>query len=77
WKFDGSNWTWMSGSTVGAQTGVYGTLGIPSASNQPGSRGHAACWFDPLGHLWVFGGQGLDSVGASLVMLNDLWRYAP
>jgi N-acetylneuraminic acid mutarotase len=77
WKFDGTNWTWVSGSSSGSQTGLYGTKGTPSPANQPGSRGHAAAWFDKDDQLWIFGGEGLDSAGAVLQLLNDLWRYTP
>lgn len=77
WRFDGSNWTWMTGAQVGSQGGTYGTLGTPSPVNQPGSRGYSASWFDAAGQFWVFGGQGIDSGGLVLQMLNDLWRYSP
>ncbi len=77
WKFDGTNWAWMEGSSSGSQGGTYGVKGTPSASNQPGSRGHAAAWFDASGQLWLFGGEGIDSGGVVLQLLNDLWRYAP
>jgi N-acetylneuraminic acid mutarotase len=77
WKFDGVNWAWMAGSAAGSQPGVYGTLGVPSDSNHPGSRGHAACWFDTSGRFWLFGGEGFDASGSVLQMLNDMWRYDP
>lgn len=28
WKFDGSNWTWVKGSSTGNQVGNYGTKGV-------------------------------------------------
>jgi N-acetylneuraminic acid mutarotase len=74
WKFDGTNWTWVSGSNVGTQSGVYGTKGTPSASNVPGARNSAISWTDSSGSLWLFGGGGQDSAGAFSV-LNDLWKF--
>lgn len=82
WKFDPctGKWTWISGSsTVGGRFGiqsVYGTLGTPAAGNTPGSRYYSATWADLRGHLWLFGGQGLDANG-NYVVLNDLWEFNP
>jgi hypothetical protein len=83
WKFNPTNktWTWMSGSdTVSGNEsglpGVYGTQGIPAATNIPGDRYAAVSWIDGSGNLWIFGGDGLDSTGA-YGSLNDLWRYQP
>jgi hypothetical protein len=59
---------------VDGEDGVYGTLGVPAAGNVPGSRAEGVGWTDKNGHLWLFGGSGLDSVG-SLLRLNDLWEY--
>ena len=79
-------WTWMRGaSTYSAANcssvnsncdtpGVYGTLQVPSAGNDPGSRSWAATWTDKNGNLWLFGGNGLDSLGKT-GYLNDLWEY--
>ena len=82
WVFNPTSkeWTWMSGSnTLGAnsgQSGVYGTLGTPAASNVPGGRGESVGWMDGSGNLWLFGGYGPDSTTAQ-GDLNDLWRYQP
>jgi len=76
WKFDGSNWTWVSGSNIVNQSGNYGTQGVPAASNVPGARWGAVSWIDISGRLWLFGGAGYDSNGTS-DYLNDLWRYQP
>jgi N-acetylneuraminic acid mutarotase len=84
WKYDRttSRWTWMSGSSTipgfnGGQPGKYGILGTPAAGNEPGARTGALGWADARGNLWLFGGAGFDSSGASMVNLNDLWRYDP
>ena len=77
WKFDGSNWTWVSGSNIVNQSGIYGPIkGLPLASTVPGARWGAVSWIDISGRLWLFGGAGYDSNGTS-DYLNDLWRYQP
>jgi len=78
WEFNISTkeWTWVSGDSSGSGIGVYGTLGIASPSNVPGHRANPNNWTDSSGNLWLFGGQGLDSTGAS-GWLNDLWEFSP
>jgi hypothetical protein len=71
-----NEWTWMGGSGTVSTIGNYGTLGVSSVSNIPGSRYEASSWTDSGGKLWLFGGQGLDSTGA-LASLNDLWAFDP
>ncbi len=58
WKFNGTHWTWISGSNVIDQFGVYGGQGIPSSSNIPGARYLAESWIDSNNFLWLFGGVG-------------------
>lgn len=74
WRFDGSNWTWISGSNTRDQSGIYGTRGVADAANVPGGRLNSVSWIDTSGNLWLFGGFGIDSVGF-LGYLNDLWRF--
>ena len=69
-------WTWMSGSSTRGATGVYGSLGVPSASNIPGERVGAVTWIDSHGNLWLFGGYGVNLSGIG-GYLNDLWEYSP
>jgi len=78
WKYDPqtSMWTWISGSNVIAQNGIYGTKGTPHSANVPGARSMAASWLDSSGDLWLFGGIGYDSTG-DYGWLNDLWRLNP
>ena len=84
WEFNPSTrqWAWMGGgSTVSCnpcsgRSGVYGTLGTPAAGNTPGGRNGAAGWTDSGGHLWLFGGYGIDGNGQSSG-LNDLWEFDP
>jgi N-acetylneuraminic acid mutarotase len=87
-----NEWAWMGGSnTVGSDCtltselnaqqgcglpGVYGTLGLPSAGNSPGSRSKASSWTDKSGNFWLFGGQGYDA-GVHNSDLNDIWVFNP
>jgi len=76
WHFDNviGQWTWMSGSNLTDQDGIYGTIGIPDAANVPGARTGAVSWIDRSGDLWMFGGIGFDGDG-NYGWLNDLWSY--
>ncbi len=85
WEFNPSTnqWTWISGSNTLAdggyyvgQAGVYGTLGVYGAENNPGGRYAATSWIDRSGHLWLFGGYRYDGNGNS-GFLNDLWEFSP
>lgn len=78
WKYNpGTNqWTWISGSNAANQNGTYGTKGVASVSNTPGSRTNPVMWADSSGNIWLFGGGGYDSVGG-VDILNDLWKYDP
>jgi N-acetylneuraminic acid mutarotase len=76
WMYSAGEWTWMAGSNALNQSGVYGTLGTPSANNIPGGRDvYGASWVDSSGNLWLFGGYGYDSAG-TIGWLNDLWKYS-
>ena len=86
WRFrpDANQWTWMGGSSAPGvdsygfrgQAGIYGTLAALAAENSPGGRQGAITWMDASGHLWLFGGEGLDSTG-QIGFLNDLWEFDP
>ncbi|MGI8906816.1 MAG: kelch repeat-containing protein [Candidatus Sumerlaeaceae bacterium] len=67
WKYDVSTgmWTWVKGSNVTGQAGVYGTQNVGSASNVPGARSESVAWTDTTGTLWLQGGN----------LLGDLWKY--
>ena len=81
WKFDVTTglWTWVGGTTRPRQLGVYGTKGNAGIDNVPGARSGAVAWTDPAGTLWLFGGIGYGSSGASSSAgsLNDMWRWSP
>src|SRR6266403_3233560 len=76
WTYDiaTNQWTWISGSNTVNQTGNYGTLGTPGATNIPGARQASMSFIDPSGNFWVFGGFDLDSNG-NPAALNDLWQF--
>jgi N-acetylneuraminic acid mutarotase len=78
WKFSVSTgqWSRVSGSTRKNMPGVYGLAGVSATENVPGGRSNAVTWVDSAGTLWLFGGYGIDSTGASGT-LNDLWQFAP
>jgi hypothetical protein len=79
WVFNPNTnvWTWMSGSNVINQSGIYGTLGAASSANTPGAREHrnVFAWSDKNGNLWLFGGYGYGN--STIGLLNDLWTYNP
>jgi Galactose oxidase, central domain len=74
WVFDGTNWTWVSGSDKVNAPGVYNTIGNPTALTVPGARQSSASWLDNSGNLWIFGGFDLNGTGQPDA-LNDLWEY--
>jgi hypothetical protein len=74
WKFDGTNWTWVSGDNKLHLRGVYGTKGIANDMNKPGARNGGISWIDSKGNLWLFGGYGYAGTGF-LGNLNDLWKF--
>lgn len=69
-------WTWVSGSNLANQAGIYGTQGVAAPSNIPGGRAYTVSWRDTSGVLWVFGGHAIDWQG-TLGDSNDLWKFDP
>ena len=77
WKYSGGQWTWMNGTNLANQPGVYGTVGTASATNVPSGRSEASGWVDASGDLWLFGGNdGKNGAVTTFGPLNDLWRYS-
>ena len=76
WKYSGGEWTWVNGSQLQDQLGIYGTMGVASSSNAPGGREVPTTWVDASGNLWLFGGYGWAASG-SPDSVNDLWEYQP
>jgi hypothetical protein len=78
WEFNPliNQWAWIKGPGITDQVGVYGSQGIPSSTNNPGSRGWGVLsWVDTAGNLWLFGGLGYD-INSTDGYLNDLWKYS-
>jgi N-acetylneuraminic acid mutarotase len=67
--------TWMSGDNIPNQLGVYGTKGVPSSTNKPGSRYGSVSWKDASGNLWLFGGYIYRGNNYTVAERNDLWKY--
>ncbi len=66
------NWTWIGGSSTSVNSSpIFGTQGVSSTSNYPGSRYNCVTWTDNAGNLWMFGGNGASG------LMADLWRYTP
>jgi hypothetical protein len=75
WEYSAGQWTWIGGSNSVFQNGSYGMQGTASPTNVPGARDSAISWTDASGNFWLFGGEGLDSLGNN-GYLNDLWKYS-
>jgi N-acetylneuraminic acid mutarotase len=77
WKYNSvtNQWVWINGNNLIDQNGVYGTLGVASTSNKPGSRAGANAWADNAGNIWMFGGNGFDATSAADDILSDLWKF--
>ena len=76
WKFDGKNWTWVSGDNTTDHSGIYGTKGVANDTNKPGTRIDSMSWVDSKGNLWLFGGAGQAGKGF-WGRLNDMWKFEP
>ena len=74
WRFDGTNWTWISGSNLQNQGGTYGTIGVPNPANVPGARRGAIAFLDCRNNIWLSSGQGYDGTN-QVGFLNDLWMW--
>lgn len=74
WRWDGSAWTWMAGTSTLNVDPVYGVKGVPAPANTPGGRHDTVVWRSPNGDLWLFGGLRIVPPGVA-VSMNDLWRW--
>ena len=77
WEYDHTtnNWTWLKGSSVSNQAGIYGTMGSYDPSNTPGIRKYPGV-SAVSGKLYVMGGFGWGNTPGD-GFLNDLWEYDP
>lgn len=75
WKYDPATnqWTWIKGSNLSNQSGMYGIQGTPAPGNKPGAKEGANSWTDNAGNLWLFGGYGLT--GSNYRVFNELWKF--
>lgn len=80
WCYDPATneWMWLKGPNQGQNNGVYGTLGVPAVTNQPGARqlistGSSFAGNRASGDLWLFGGTGYAGTGTTTARLNDVW----
>ncbi len=76
WRYNltTNEYVWLTGSNAtGSSAGVYGTIGVGSTTNTPGSRYGGSTWIDANGDLWMFGGSGNGQTGTGY--LQDLWKY--
>jgi len=74
WKFDGVNWSWISGSSIINQKGICSEPNLPDILNIPGARSKSLCWIDKNGNFYLFGGIGFD-INGNKNFLNDLWKF--
>ena len=71
WSFDlnSNEWTWEAGSNLANQPATYGTINVPSASNEPGGSFSNANW-KVKDSLFIFG-QYTFAQGS----YNTVWKY--
>lgn len=63
---DDKTWTWVTGNgNVGIQAPVFGTKGLSSANNTPGTVTHnnGQTWVDKFNNLWLYNG--------------NMWKFNP
>ncbi len=77
WQYDlvSNNWTWIKGSNIRDQQGVYGSIGLPAINNTPGGR-YGAVAIENNGKFFLLGGTGKDG-NNTFGRMNDLWRFDP
>lgn len=75
WMYDiaTNQWIWMSGQQTNAVPISYGTLGVPSATNTPGTRMTFTRWKDLQGNFWIYGGSDYTLT----TYYADMWMYNP
>lgn len=75
WKWDGTNWTWVSGDSIINANGTFTNKGIADPSSMPGAiYGTLANWKKADNTLWFWGGYGYSANG-DLGYLNNMWKY--
>jgi ELWxxDGT repeat protein len=74
WEYDlvTGFWTWIKGTNLTNQFGVYGSQGVSSPSNIPGCR-YGAGLISIGNKTYLYGGLGYGA--SSVGILSDLWEY--
>lgn len=67
-------WAWIKGSKLVNQTGVYGSQGVGSATNNPPGLSGMKVWVNSTGKAYMFGGVAQNTSG-TLVSQNTLWKF--
>ena len=62
-----NEWTWIRGSIFNQAPPVWGSIGVPSAANNPGAGSSYAHWEDTNGNFWFANGYTYAAA----------WRYNP
>ena len=78
WKYDpvAGMWTWVNGSNFNNDPGNPGTQCLFASSNVPMARfENRACWTDPCGDFYTFGGVNVVAGSGATKAYNDLWHY--
>jgi len=75
YTLNSGEWTWMGGSNLVDEVGVYGTKGKVDPANIPGARFSPATWTDTSGNFWLFGGSNQE-LNLTVDSFNDLWEFS-
>ena len=69
WYYNTSTnlWTWMTGDSSLNVYGNYGSIGVPSSNNKPGSRVDATCWIDQTGNLCLLEVKGMQHLLGAII----------
>ena len=70
-------WTWMSGTNIAGQAGVFGVKGQADPVNRPPGKYYVTSWVDSHGVFWLFGGDSIGTPWPLQGSQNDLWKQDP
>lgn len=74
WKFNGTEWTWISGSNETNAIGVYSGKGVVAVANIPSGRSFSSALFSSkLNVTYVFGGCYYNIDNYQQYLFNDFW----
>ncbi|MCB0736776.1 MAG: gliding motility-associated C-terminal domain-containing protein [Bacteroidetes bacterium] len=69
WKWNGKNWSLISGDSITNKPAIYSNNVNNKVSEIPGSRIYTAMAADQLGNLYMYGGYNDDKTR------SDLWKF--